>query len=366
MKLNFFAGVEYKNKVFFSAFNINGLFEMDLETNSINFLKLFEKEEIKPRLHRAAFIYENEAWFIPQEAEYITCVNLDTFDVEYYNPVYNIASFDRKNDSHYHMFFTGHVILGRYILLVPGEIDTFLIIDMKTHLMHPVFVNKDIREKKFSDAQVIDNKLWMFPWEGDEILIYNFINKEIESINCGYRNHDYDSVIYESGKLWFAPNEAKQIMCIDIATMTKYFLDIKNSDNKYSTFLKLNNELLLCNLDGDDFIKINIENNTLSYEYFESIPNLFLNRPNKNSIVGSTTKSIITTGENGVLIWYKDDGKTYVTFSIEKEIMDFTEYIDFIIDDEKYKSIADNYRGDLEKLIGLSGYIKHISRINKL
>ena len=52
-------------------------------------VSFYKEEEMVPRLHDAAALYGKEAWFIPCTARKISCVNLETFEMEYYDIRYN-------------------------------------------------------------------------------------------------------------------------------------------------------------------------------------------------------------------------------------------------------------------------------------
>lgn len=54
----------------------------------IKYIKSFSKEKPCFAIHKTAFLYKNEACFIPQHGEYIAVVNLETFEIDYLLPVF--------------------------------------------------------------------------------------------------------------------------------------------------------------------------------------------------------------------------------------------------------------------------------------
>ena len=133
-KLRFNAGVEYKNKIYASAVNINGLFQLDLITHELIYLKSFMKEKACFAIHRMAFLYGNEAWFVPQNGIYIAVVNLDTLDVEYLKPPFKKINEDAVSKIGA-VYYTGNIIEEKYLYLIPTTIDTLLVIDLEKKIL---------------------------------------------------------------------------------------------------------------------------------------------------------------------------------------------------------------------------------------
>lgn len=361
MKLNFFAGVEYKNKVFFSAFLVNGLFVMDLNTNEVKYLKMFDKEKMKERLHRRAFIYRNEAWFIPQEAEFIACVNLETLDISYYRPPYKQANFDFEKDRYFHTYFSGNVIQDRFLFLVPGDIDTVSVIDMETHKIVELYRNDDINAKQFSDVLVINDELWIFPWKGKSIIIMNIMTKEIREMKWEFEDYSYDSVVQTDREIWFAPSEAEKIAYLELDTNNICFLDLKDYKNKYSTIMKLGQDrLLMCPFDGNDFVVIDVSRKTTEYIQFEELQDIFAKEPNKMSIIDSNDKKLITTGETNYILSFEDDAKIKRIIPIGKNINEFSSYINDFMNSVDLNNVLECYGSDVEKLLGIENYLKSV------
>ncbi len=82
LKLNFLAGVQVGEEIFFSAWNINGLFRYNPQTEQCRFLKSFPWEE-SWGLHSEAILYQNSIWFIPRASERIAIVDLESLDITY-------------------------------------------------------------------------------------------------------------------------------------------------------------------------------------------------------------------------------------------------------------------------------------------
>lgn len=355
MNLTFFAGVEYKNKIYFSAFGVNGLFTMDLSSHRITFVKIFEKEKMKMRLHRAAFIYENEAWFIPQEAEYIACLNLESLEITYYRP-----PFEQAKSLDYCLYYTGHVVDQRYLFLVPGYVDTFSVIDMKKHEIYPIYQNEDLKNIEIADAIVLNNQLIMIPGFGKELILLDLISRNEHRYPWKYGDQAYSSVAYSNGKIWFVPFEADQIMYYDLKLEKKYFLKLENPDNKYCELVQFQNKLIMCPILGDDFAIVDTARNTVLFDHCGGCKDIFPNELSKMAVVASKNRHILCTGGTNHMIEFGNSGDDYKVFPITQCARDLPEYQDEFIKKMNKEVINKNHLYNLEQIIGLDRFIKYV------
>ena len=126
MKIEFQAAVKYKNKIFLSHIFMNALFSYDLEIREVEYLGVFLEEGCHI-LHNRAFLYQNEAWFIPQAGRKIISVNLDTVQ----QTVYELPNL---NHQEIQIVYTGAIQINEHtILAIPRDFDSFTLINMKNH-----------------------------------------------------------------------------------------------------------------------------------------------------------------------------------------------------------------------------------------
>ena len=362
MNLNFFAGVEYKNKIYFSAFYVNGLFVFDLKREEITFLKLFEKEKMKKRLHRAAFIHNNEAWFIPQEAENIACVNLDTLDITYYKPPYTRTNIDYETSTEYHLYLSGRVVDDRYLYLVPADIDTVSVIDMEMHNISSVYIIDDIEKERYNDLIVIDSKLWMIPRIGTGLKVLDLDTKKIVEKKWGYDDYSYSSVEVVNGKLWFAPCVARNVLSIDLDTEEHKLFTFEPATNKYSGMFKVGNILFICPIEGENFIVIDSKKLKIATEVYSKYKYIFTKNPNKMSIICSGERKMITTGGTNSVVEFSDEGIVRV-LSIGSKISNMYELRTTIEHKEFIRDAIINCTEESDEIVGLEGYLSYIDRI---
>ena len=124
MWLLFEAGVKYRGKIYFSSMCINGLFSYDVTTDKTSLLGVFEKERIREFLHTRAFLYQNEMWLIPRQADNIAVVNLDTLRIKYFEIP------DRDKFEGKYAYIDG-IRDGDILYLIPVYANSILKINMK-------------------------------------------------------------------------------------------------------------------------------------------------------------------------------------------------------------------------------------------
>ncbi len=212
----FNAGVEYQGKVYASAVRINGLFEVDLVTEKIKYIKRFSREESCLAIHRCAFLYGKEAWFIPQNGTYIAVVKLDTLEIIYLDPPYkriNENALLAKNA----VYYSGNIIGGRYLYLIPVNIDALLIVDMKTKQMYPYY-NVSTPDDYHLFGGYENGCVYLFPYNGKEIIEVNLSTGIKRKMTWKYGVYNYAEGIKYGNKYLICPFEADHILILDMET----------------------------------------------------------------------------------------------------------------------------------------------------
>lgn len=348
MKLNFFAGVEYQSRIYFSDFNsLNGLFSLDIENHAIRFLKLFEKEKLIPRLHRTAFLYKNEAWFIPQRAEYIANVNMETLEIKYYKtPFCNINIYAEDLCK----YITGHIFGGKYLCLIPYDIDTALIINMETHEMYPFFgaINK---EETITDGVVIKDNLYLFPMKGKFVIKINLKTKKKEKLEWDFKEGAFGTAQIYDEKLWFSPVSEKYILCVDIITGEKRKIMIPQLNDEYRGMLQTIDKIIVLPYQAKNFLVIDKRTYDTNLYLPEEKENFWIS-PNNVSPVASKEKKIIGMGlAEYILLWDREITVISLELSTKKLYEQIYEYLKLNRNLDKFLESVNI--DDLLKLIGL-------------
>lgn len=377
MKLNFFAGIEYNNQIIFSEFNsINGLFSLNIKSQEVSFLKLFEKEQLSPRLHRAAFLYKNEAWFIPQNARYIANVNLKTFDIIYYDTPYHNRNI---NANDFCAYIKGHIVQERYLYLIPYDIDTVLIIDMESHKLYPFYDVINLETELMADGVIIEDKLLLFPWEGKFYTMIDLRTDERNKKEWMFREGSFCSACHVGKKIWFSPIKEKYILYVDIETGKSNKLLLPDSENQYCDMMKVDDKLIFFPYQTTNFLIVNQRTFEMQIELIKGKEEIFLKSPNVISQINAN-KNIITMGLVGyVILWEKE--RTVIPIEIDrskffKQVYGYLSKKSYFDELVKKKDIVTLLKilgmeanltvGDLEKFLGLDIILKFIPYIDTL
>lgn len=129
INLSFLAGVQVKNDIYFSAWNMNGLFKYNPQTEICDFLRVFA-EEGKYGLHSQAILYNDTIWFIPSASERISIVDINTLDITYLDlpqSGYRIDGEPLQTLRIKGCYRTGE----KYLWLVPHMYKLFIKVDME-------------------------------------------------------------------------------------------------------------------------------------------------------------------------------------------------------------------------------------------
>jgi hypothetical protein len=128
--INFNAGVRFKNKLILSSIVVNGLWVYDILLDKIVLYKRFEQEQTSYAIHRRAFLYNDEAWFIPQYGNKIAIVDLNHYDISYIEIPFKQFSEDglKKTQA---KTYDGGIFNEHYLYMIPTGIDALNIIDLR-------------------------------------------------------------------------------------------------------------------------------------------------------------------------------------------------------------------------------------------
>lgn len=269
-KLVFNAAVEYKNVIYFSALYANGLFKLDLGTQEVQFLKRFERESICIGIHHFAFLYKNEAWFIPQLGNYIAIVNLNTLVIEYKELIYTDDTCSMVNFK----YSSGTIIHNKYLYLIPGALDTLVIFDLEKKIVVQSYIVRKYSDQLFGNGfyNPVTKCIRLDPWRGSYSVIINLQEGTVISHEYEYQNNVYSGLYFDVCRqmLWRSPGKADHILVENLNTKEKHKLYI---DNKYTNqdvilsnqILRQNNQLFMFGWETDVVINIDCKTNQVKY-----------------------------------------------------------------------------------------------------
>ncbi len=248
MVMGFQAGVEYKGKIFFSERCGFGLFSYDITTGKIEFCAQFEELDCFA-LHRKAFLYGNEAWFIPQSGIYITSVNLDDFSMRRFEIPY------KKIRSNPVITLLDGIIINDRLVCCPHDIDTLVIIDLKEHRLRAYSDFIDPENESFISVGKRDNHIWFYPLIGDNIYIINPIDGIWERIKRIDRLHEHSAVAVMDKASIYAPGNKKEIIFESRNGINR--IPYKGKTRQFKGSYIKGDEVLFFPLEGREFLLFN-------------------------------------------------------------------------------------------------------------
>ncbi len=255
-------GVEYQNKIYASARDMNGLFRLDLKTYEIKYIKSFLMENNDCPIHQMAFLYKKEAWFIPRKGKYIAIVNLETLNIRYLEPPYRKV----VNDIEDALFYSGLIIAKKYLCLIPTKVDTLLLIEMDTK---NIYSYEGISEEGecYLYGAYVQGHIFMYPYVGRQFLELNLRTKEKIKYPWEYPFEAYEEVLYCNNKIWFTPLLSDHILSMDVRT--KEFMKIPlgkfyNKECTYHQIVENKSTLFFIPFESDKIIKFSMLNCKLS------------------------------------------------------------------------------------------------------
>lgn len=174
LNIYFSAGVKYRGVYYLAATCMNALFSYNENENKLTFLTSFKKEKKKHRLYYKAFLYKNEAWFIPYQADHIAIVNLERKTIEYMTLMYH------KEYRRTSLKYINFLCFERdYICLVPQDVDAAMLIDLKNKRAKGYYdIVKYDMTYPYHSIVFKNEKIYFFPWNEKKILVLDLKTDE--------------------------------------------------------------------------------------------------------------------------------------------------------------------------------------------
>lgn len=258
-KISFLAGVQVGNVIYFSAWNVNGLFTYNPRTDECRFLKSFPGEE-NWGLHSEAVLYENAIWFIPRASERIAIVDLDGLCITYLDLP---ESGYRPQDCNIppRRMVGCHKEGDKYLWLIPRAYKLFLKIDMEKRQI------LDIQEwgtADFANAVGIrvQDKLWISIGSTREIRIIDFTSEEHITKRMEQKDGLYMGIQNADERIYLFPQYAKDgVLILDYAMQEKETVALDDGGQWYYEYGTVTGEgdLLLVPYLGSRCIRVGVD-----------------------------------------------------------------------------------------------------------
>lgn len=347
INLRFNAGVEYNGKIYASAIFVNGLFQLDLYTHEVIRICKFIKEDSCYAIHRKAFLYKNEAWFIPQNGKYIAVVNLVSFEINYLNPPFtkiNKYAVSQTNA----MYYSGEIIENKFLFLVPVNIDALLLIDLEKKELYPYY-NVQEDDEYFLYGIYKEGYVYLFPFNKNRVIEINLRTNERKKYIWKDDFFVHKQGIYCNGRLWFSPYNSENILSFDLVKKTKEEIPLGKFYNLECTYDEIaveENNVFFIPFQANKILKYNTDKRNFSEIYLDN--DILENGLNGFRKLYSKDKIILASYSQSVLLIYDkhQDKFQKIKIRIKKNKLEFEEFLR-----------SDVYE---EKIMGMDYYILNI------
>lgn len=260
----FWACVEKDDKLFFSAYLMNGLFCMDLESGRIDFLKRFETEEKEKYLHKFAFWYNNEIWFIPDKGKNITIINFPDLTMK----KMELPDFDENINVEK---FCACIQTGeKEVWLLPSSYKEIVIINLEKKTLRKIenwkrVISGSTEIPQFIDAIKVGDEIWLCPYFARDLVVINIETEEIRKEKWEFEPCLFQKMLYDEHNIWFISTmNNSYLLKWNIETGHKKEIpfpsELKGKDSVgYYALAKCDNYIWLAPFEAENFVKINID-----------------------------------------------------------------------------------------------------------
>lgn len=324
MKLGCMAGVEYKDKIIFSSTYINGLFELDLNTRKVKFIKTIEGEACEAHLFRKAFLFGEEAWFIPQRANHVICVDLNTYDIEYFELQYNRKFEESKEYLYYYAYIDGLIVNERYLYCIPNGLDSLLVVDMLEHHVSSINVFNDPEKDLMYGAYFYQESVHLLSQKGLLDKIIRVEKNDIEEKKWKFDSTGFLSLVQSGTDLYLIPaylkaEKTRKLAKVDLVSGEGVYIEMPNISEECYGGVILNDCLLLLPDYGMNFIKVNFEKRTFeSVLYPDAVKDKLKNCNNAARIIASERKVLISLSHSCCILEFDKEGNILNYFDVSK------------------------------------------------
>lgn len=319
MCLQFHAGAQKGDWVYFSAINFNGFFKLSLITGEIAYLGRFKREELKQNLHGGAYIQEDFCWFFPKFGTYIVKIDLNTLEQQFINCFETLKFHDEYK-------FIDYVIDGHDIWLIPKGSAAILKFNLITEEFvifdnwpEALFWDKD--STPFSSAVLLHDKLIICPCDLEDFIILdtqtgNMITSA-EKIPC----QTYSGIAYDGRCLWLSPLRGDHILKWDVEhgvgeKIGRELADFSQDCNKFAAIYYFGGYIWLLPYHLEAFLRINPETNEITEVRRPEDLELKMDRRLGKSFIGrvtSNTELMFTSPYANMLLRVEQCGRDHMS-----------------------------------------------------
>lgn len=268
LNIEFNTGVKYNGQYFLAAYHMNALFSYDALMNKLTFLTSLSADNHTNFLYVKSFLHNHEAWFIPAKATHIAIVNLETFTVEHLSLEYRYEYHDAT------IRYLNYIrISENLICLLPRDVDAAMIINLDTREKR-AYYHISNGERYYHCAVFENEKLFLFPWTAEKILVLDPKTEERSYLQWDYKAEAFGEAVYESGtkELIFSPALEKDIMVLNYKDgfgNAEMFAGSSNENDMTYFATDYKDDIFFWGFKSDIVIKMNKKSKSVKKYYFQ-------------------------------------------------------------------------------------------------
>lgn len=365
LNLRFNTGVKYKERLILSSNEINGMWVYDLIEEKLVYHSKFEKEDNCYAIHRKAFLYKDEAWFIPQNGKYIAVVNLLTYEITYMDLPYE-SIHEKGMDISGCLTYDGGIIEDRYLYIIPAGIDALSIVDLEKRTIKTYYgINKE--QDFLAHGFIWGDSIYLYPWTSLRFKILNIKTGEIivEDYSYGESDTIYGEAVVDekTATVYIGPGKNNnKITYIDLKNKKKEEIVLNNciDGECINTELAIDRgeEVLFVGLQWDRVLVLNKDTKRVKTIELSSDRNVLT-----GVHIGSLKNDVFVSRDGGCL--YQYDGTQQF---IEKKLKIYLSDLKHIVKCSTYEDVWKLISTDgkiIEEIMPLDTYLKNVFAIEK-
>lgn len=343
----FFEAIAMENQetAYASAYELNGLFRVNLKTGECEYITLFPREEItRSRLHSAAVLIGKKVYFIPSFAKYISVYDLSEGSFSQIS----VPKSNKEYDFYKGKFkFVDAKLYGDNLWLFPSAYLGIVKLNIKTNEISVLDQWIPPEGYFFRRALCVNGNMAYIPdGVSNYVLELNMENEKTELLQIGNNNHGMMSMKLWKGQYWMAPRLSGAVICWN--PDTNFIKEMNEYPEEFATDRIVFSAVIACN------------------------DHLYL--------MPASANFVIDIGDDGLLIydkWKPDEGSMGEVLFETDDYYYFREVLKDGISSKHYKIIKENgeiveyrmivqndlvYKADILKAASLQGEVIKESR----
>ncbi|MBP3421796.1 MAG: hypothetical protein J6K37_05950 [Lachnospiraceae bacterium] len=308
---SFSSGILCGEWLYFSAYRANALFKKNIITGEQILLHKLERIVGGTEVHESAYCIGKNIFFIPFGNHRLQILRYNMEDNTcHYIDVPDATSCGRR------AFIPECFETEQDIWLIPRMYGGILCINKQTYEVRRIdnwpqeICEHDLGREKFSSGVMINQKIYLCPYDSQSLVAFDTNTKEFEILCTGLKEFKYQKIVHNDGKLYLLPfSITEEIVIYDLVTgkLSKENYELPKCLENHifyaqETFDNIN--IWMFPFQGNCIVKYNLKN--------KSAKVIELVRENKNEKCLKMEYWIASKEENTILVSMLDSESPYI------------------------------------------------------